>query len=146
MIWLLVKRDFFMIDILLRESPLLRAADLWWEYHEYDGRLFAASGVLSGYRGIDRQVARWCFEYENEESLRVHLNTKKTAGFIIDSSQAFPNGRAPRWPADIAVVALKAHCVFFFFKVSSSVHEAIARAIMLSCRTFDAIGNLFHCT
>lgn len=108
----------------------------------YDCRLFAASGLSSGYDEIDRQVDRWHFHHESEESLRVRAAIRMAARFVIDNERAFPNGRVPRRPADIAVVALKSHRVFLDAATQSGTPEAIAKAIVQACRAFDATGYL----
>ena len=109
---------------------------------DYDYRLFAASGLLSGHGEIDQQIARWRFHYGNEESRRAHAAIRATARFVIDHARAFPGGRVPQRPADIAVVAIKSHRVFLDATVQSGAPEAIARAIVQACRTFDATARL----
>lgn len=109
---------------------------------DYDCRLFAASGLSSGYGEIDRQVARWHFCHESEESLRIHAAIRIAARFIIDNERAFPQGRAPKRPADVTVVALKSHRVFLDAATRSGTPAAIAKEIVQACRAFDATGCL----
>ena len=113
---------------------------------DYDCRLFAASGLSSGYGEIDRQVARWHFHHESEESLRLHAAIRTAARFVIDNERAFPHRRVPKRPADITVVALKSHRVFLDATAQSGAPEAIAKAIVQACRAFDATGCLASTT
>lgn len=109
---------------------------------DYDCRLFAASGLLSGHGEIDQQIARWRFHYGNEESRRTHAAIRATAGFVINHAGAFPEGRVPQRPADIAVVAIKAHRVFLDAIVQSGAPETIAQSIVQACRAFDTTARL----
>ncbi len=113
---------------------------------DYDCRLFAASGLPSGHGEIDQQIARWRFHYGNEESLRAHAAIRATARFVIEHAQAFPEGRVPQRPLDITVVALKSYRVFLDPKAQSGDPAAVAKAIVQTCRTFDATGRLAFST
>lgn len=113
---------------------------------DYDCRLFAASGVLSGHGEIDHQIARWRFHYGDEESRRTHAAIRATARFVIDQARAFPEGRVPQRSLDITVVALKSYRVFLDPKAQSGDQEALAKAIVQACRTFDATGRLAFST
>lgn len=109
---------------------------------DYDCRLFAAAGLPSGHGEIDQQVARWRFGYNDDESRRLQAAVRAAARFVGEHARAFPLGRVPRRPADIAVVALKAHRVFLDPATQSCVPEAIAQAMVHACRAFDATGSL----
>lgn len=62
---------------------------------DYDYRLFASSGLLSGHGEIDQQIARGRFHYGNEESRHTHAASRATTGFGINHAGAFPEGRVP---------------------------------------------------
>lgn len=109
---------------------------------DYDCRIFAAAGLPSGHDEIDRQVVRWRFHYMDEDSRRAHAAVRAAARFIAGNPQAFPGGRVPRRPADIAVVALKSHRVFLDPDLRSAAPEVIAEEIVQACRSFDATGCL----
>lgn len=104
---------------------------------EYDCRLFAAAGISAGIEAIDRQARRWRFRYADAASERAHQATRAAAAFLREHRSAFPGGRAPDRPADIALVAAKAHHVFLA-PDGAAAPQAIARQVIEACRQFEA--------
>lgn len=127
---------------LLRDGACAIYRDRPQACRDYDCRLFAAAGIQSGLGGIDRQAGRWRFRYDGEESRRTHAAVRAAARFVVEHAQAFPGGRVPQRPADIAVVALKSHRVFLGATRQWRVPEEVARAVVHACRVFDATGCL----
>lgn len=113
---------------------------------DYDCRVFAAAGIESGQDLVDRQIRRWRFRHDREESRLAHAAVRAAARFVIEHPDAFPEGRAPRRPADIALVALKSHHVFLGGGHRDRPREAVAEAVVRACRVFDATGNLHPAT
>ena len=81
----------------------------------YDCRVLAAAGLTEG----DPQQApllehsrRWRFEYKTEEDRQRHQAVQAAARFIRDHAAAFPGGRIPAQPAQLAILAIKVHQVF----------------------------------
>ena len=109
---------------------------------DYDCRVFAAAALSSGHDPIDQQVRQWRFLHQSEASRHAQTAVRAAARFVTDHAGAFPGGLVPRRPADVAVVALKAHRVFLEPVRQSAEPTAIAQAVVQACRAFDATGQL----
>lgn len=109
---------------------------------DYDCRVFAAAGLSSGHDPIDQQVSQWRFLHQSEASRQAQAAVRAAARFVTEHAGAFPGGQVPRRPADVAVVALKAHRVFLDPTPQSAGPTAIAHAVVQACRAFDATGQL----
>lgn len=109
---------------------------------DYDCRLFAAAGISSGVERVDLRVRRWRFAYPTAESRLAHQATRAVARFMLNNTEAFPGGRVPTRPADVAVAALKAHRVLLPSAEQPATAREAALAIIDVCRAFDAGGGV----
>jgi uncharacterized protein len=125
--------------------PLLRAGDCGIYPHRpaackaYDCRVFAASGLLaeSERSAINERVASWAFRYAAPESRQRHDAIKTAARFMQEHKSAFPGGRVPTAPGELAILAIKVHGVFLHAPRGRQVHQTVAEVIR-ACRAFDA--------
>jgi Fe-S-cluster containining protein len=125
--------------------PMLRAGNCTIYPHRpsacrtYDCRVFAASGLLaeSERSAINERVASWAFRYAAPESRRRHDAIKRAARFVQEHQSAFPDGRVPTRPGDLAILAIKVHGVFLDAPRDRPVHQTAAEVIRAS-RAFDA--------
>jgi uncharacterized protein len=107
---------------------------------DYDCRVFAAAGLEAGGPEKERIIERvraWRFGYANERDLDAHHAVGAAARFIQGQRAAFPGGRAPVAPGDIAVLALKVHSVFLAPEVARWAPAEIAAAIVRASREFE---------
>lgn len=82
---------------------------------QYDCRIFAAAGMEAGgaeKRIINNRVRAWTFEYPTEHDRALHQAVREAATFLRERRDAFPGGRVPDNPSQIALIALRAHAVF----------------------------------
>ncbi len=81
----------------------------------FDCRLFAAAGLPAGgadKAGINDRAARWAFAYPRTEDAQAHAAVRAAAAFIRDQADAFPGGRVPDSPSQLALAALHAYRLF----------------------------------
>ena len=129
--------------------PLLRAGDCAIYPHRpsackaYDCRVFAASGLLaeSERSAINERVASWAFRYAAPESRQRHDAIKTAARFVREHRSAFPGGRVPTAPGELAILAIKVHGAFLDAPRGRPVHQTVAEVIR-ACRAFDARRHL----
>jgi uncharacterized protein len=111
---------------------------------DYDCRIFAAAGILAGERDksvINERIGAWQFRYSTEDSRFRHQAIREAARFILNNRDAFPGGRAPTAPTEIAIVAIKVYSVFLPpFRSCDPVQ--IAAAIIDASREFEATASL----
>jgi Fe-S-cluster containining protein len=108
---------------------------------DYDCRVFTAAGILAGGADkatINQRVQEWQFSYASGQDQQIHNAIKKAATFIVKNRAAFPGGRAPVAPSDIAVLAIKVHGVFLRPEIKSQTPSEIAEAIIRASREFEA--------
>ncbi|MDD2926813.1 YkgJ family cysteine cluster protein [Rhodoferax sp.] len=108
---------------------------------DYDCRVFAAAAIQAG--GVDKaainqRVQEWQFSYASGQDQQIHQAIKKAAAFITRNRAAFPGGRAPVMPSDIAVLAIKVHGVFLQPESNGQTPAELAAAIVQASRAFDA--------
>ena len=105
----------------------------------YDCRVFAASGLLaeSQRSAINERVASWAFRYAAPESRQRHDAIKTAARFMQEHKSAFPGGRVPTAPGELAILAIKVHGVFLDAPRGRQVHQTGA-VVILACRAGDA--------
>jgi uncharacterized protein len=78
----------------------------------YDCRVYAAADVEPDREEITRQAYAWVFGYPAERDRREHEAVRAAARFLQNHAAAFPGGRAPTEPGDIAISAVKVYGVF----------------------------------
>lgn len=108
---------------------------------DYDCRVFAAAGINAGGADkatINQRVQEWQFSYATDQDQKIHNAIKKAAAFIVKNRAAFPGGRAPVMPSDIAVLAIKVHGVFLMPDMRSQASSEFAVAIIRASREFEA--------
>lgn len=107
----------------------------------YDCRIFAAAGILAGEDDklvVNRRIALWEFDYPTERDRDEHRSVMRAAEFITSHPGAFPGGRIPTNPSQLALLALKVHELFLEGGASATMSErALARAIVDASRSFD---------
>jgi hypothetical protein len=112
----------------------------------YDCRVFAAAGIPAGGADkarITRQSRRWRFAYPLKRDREEHAAVQAAARFLQEHPEAFPGGRTPEHPSQVAVLALKACRVFLGADRAATAggrprtNAALARAFVRACRTFD---------
>lgn len=125
--------------------PMLRAGECAIYPHRplackaYDCRVFAAAGLLaeSERPAINERVASWAFRYAAPESRQRHDAIKTAVRFMQEHPSAFPGGRVPTRPGELALLAIKVHGVFVDAPRGRPVHHTVAEVIQ-ACRAFDA--------
>ncbi len=109
----------------------------------YDCRVFAAAGMAAGtdsFSRINARVRAWRFSYGSHHAQATHQAVQAAARFMQEKASAFPGGRVPRRPDELALLALKVHPVFLRADLSILTDSAIATAVIASSRDFDARG------
>lgn len=86
---------------------------------------------------INKRVGEWRFTYRADADRRAHAAMQAAAAFIQNNATSFPDGRAPKNPSGIAVLAAKVYTVFLDETLSSE-NTAIALAIVATSKAFDA--------
>lgn len=130
---------------LLAEHGCTIYADRPHTCRAYDCRLFAAVGMLAGGEdkaAINRRIARWRFAYPTARD-RQEQRAVKAAAFIRRHARAFPGGRVPVNPSQLAVLAIKVYEVFTAGDGVSPQPPTpspaeLAQAVIAACRRFDA--------
>lgn len=82
---------------------------------DYDCRVFAATGIPVDREcqpEIARRVRQWVFTYENEESRQQHSVVQQTARFLDANRDLFPPEILPRYPVQLAILAIEIHRLF----------------------------------
>ena len=108
---------------------------------DYDCRVFAAAGIDAGgtdKTAINQRVLAWQFSYATEQDLQIHKAVKAAAFFIEKNRAAFPGGRAPVSPSDIAILAIKVHHAFLMAETKNMTLAEKAEAIVHASREFEA--------
>jgi len=108
---------------------------------DYDCRVFAAAGIAAGdfqRAAINQRIRAWRFSYADDQDKQRHRAIKATASFIEKNRSAFPGGRAPVAPSDIAILAIKVHRVFLTPEARSRTPADTAEAIIRASRDFEA--------
>jgi Fe-S-cluster containining protein len=110
----------------------------------YDCRVFAAAGVAADAVPIARRVRRWRFRYATEADRLQHEAVRAAARFVRDHPACFPGGEAPRDPAQLAVLAVKAGDVFLASGEAAGAarraasDEQVAAAVVRANEDFEA--------
>lgn len=107
---------------------------------DYDCRVFAAAGLDAGGRekeGINKRVRAWRFSYSKGGDLETHHTVKAAAQFIKGQRTAFPGGRAPVAPGDIAVLAIKVRSVFLAPEAARRTPAETAMAVIRASQDFE---------
>jgi Fe-S-cluster containining protein len=107
---------------------------------DYDCRVFVAAGIDAGGKDksiINQRIQEWQFSYATSRAMQTHNAIKEAASFIVKNRAAFPGGRAPVMPSDIAVLAIKVHKVFLPPGINGTATE-IAAEIVRESRKFEA--------
>ena len=110
----------------------------------YDCRLFAAAGIAAGgadKTAINQRIKRWKFSYPSARDRQEHRAVKAAVTFVEKHADAFPGGRVPTNPSQLAVLAIKAYAVFLSGDGASkapSSNSEVAQAVIAACRLFDA--------
>jgi len=113
----------------------------------YDCRVFAAAGMAAGpdsFSRINARVRAWRFSYGSSHARAAHQAVQAAARFMEEKASAFPGGRVPRRPDELALLALKVHAVFLRADLPTLTGTAIAEAVIASSRDFDARGPDAH--
>ncbi len=107
---------------------------------DYDCRVFVAAGIEAeaDKAEINRRIRAWRFTFANESDQRVLEAIRAAASFLRDKRHAFPGGRAPSAPSDIAVMAIKVYPVFLGPNLADKADTEIATEIIARSRVFDA--------
>ena len=78
----------------------------------YDCRVFAAAGIDADREEITRRARRWRFACPAPRDRDELAAVRAAARFVRDNAAAFPGGRVPDDPGQLAVLAVKAAGVF----------------------------------
>jgi Fe-S-cluster containining protein len=102
----------------------------------YDCRIFTAAGMQAGpgKTMINERVARWRFDFADDDQRREQRAVQAAASFLRQHPVRFPGGHVPSRASDIAVLAVKSYTVFL---ESVPGDEQAAAAIVEACRSFD---------
>jgi uncharacterized protein len=106
---------------------------------DYDCRIFAAAGIDAGGEDkavINRRVREWRFSYSSATDQLEHDAVRAAAAFIRDRRDSFAV-RVPTSPMGIAVIAIKAYCVFLQGDVTLRDARDVARDVIDTIRMFD---------
>jgi len=82
---------------------------------QYDCRIFAACGIDAGgddKRTINERVRSWVFEHPTRRDRDLHQAVRDAAAFLREKRDAFPGGRVPDNPSQIALIAVRSHALF----------------------------------
>ena len=110
---------------------------------DYDCRVFAATGISVDAQAqpeIADRVRQWVFTYESESSRDEHRNVLETAAFLEGNRDLFPDGILPRYPVQLAALALEVNRLFFALKTKKQMDDCatsnaeIAQAILAALR------------
>jgi uncharacterized protein len=107
---------------------------------DYDCRVFAAAGIDAGgpeRAAVNQRVRAWRFSYAKDQDVQIHRAIKSAAAFILNRRAAFPGGRAPVAPGDIAALAIKVHHIFLISGQKDKTPAATAEAIIQASRAFE---------
>jgi len=102
----------------------------------YDCRIFTAAGMEAGpgRTMINERIARWCFEFADEDQRREQRAVQAAARFLRQHPVRFPGGHIPARPSEIAVLAVKSYGVFLDGEPD---HATAVTGIVEACRAFD---------
>ncbi|HET9622504.1 MAG TPA: YkgJ family cysteine cluster protein [Kofleriaceae bacterium] len=79
---------------------------------DFDCRVLAATGLTDDdHAEIAAQAARWKFTYRGAADRSEHARVRAAAAFLRDHGDAFPAGRLPRHPAQLAALAIRVYDV-----------------------------------
>src|SRR3954471_18116688 len=80
----------------------------------YDCRIFSAAGLEAGpgRTMINERIARWRFEFADEQQRREQRAVLAAAAFLRQHPVRFPGGHVPSRASEIAVLAVKSYGVF----------------------------------
>ena len=110
----------------------------------FDCRVLAAAGLRMYGRWAERinqRIGRWAFAFATGEDQRRFDAVRQAATFIRTNASAFPGGRVPTSPGDLAVLAIKVAEVFLSSPAMDSRH--LVQAIIAESRAFErtAMGD-----
>lgn len=110
----------------------------------YDCRVFAAAGIAAGAEDkarINERVRQWRFAYPAERDRRESAAVRAAARFIRGNAAAFPGGRIPDNPSQLAILAIKVYEVFMDIHGGSGSKDPdeTAREVVAASRRFDAL-------
>ena len=103
---------------------------------DYDCRVFAATGIAVDPKTqaeIATRVQAWAFDYESEKSREEHRAVKESAAFLEKNRDLFRPGSLPRYPVQLAALAITIYKLFAELtgkKPTAAPDAAIAKAIM----------------
>ena len=113
----------------------------------YDCRIFAAAGILAGGEdkaAINQRIQRWEFRYPSISDRVEHLAVQAAASFVQKHASAFPGGRVPTEPGQLAILAIKTYRIFLESEGNLTVQQTkpsaveIANAVIFASKEFDA--------
>ncbi|MEC5160461.1 MULTISPECIES: YkgJ family cysteine cluster protein [unclassified Janthinobacterium] len=114
---------------------------------DYDCRIYAATGIEltdAAQASIAERVANWRFAYPGEVDRKEHAAVLATAAFLRERKAAFPPRSLPGNPAQLAILAIKVHRVFFDLGEQAGAKPAdadIAKAVMAALEQFDVSAS-----
>ena len=106
---------------------------------DYDCRIYAAAGIEAGRQDtavINARVRAWTFSFADDHAHRAQRAVRAAADFVRRHAAAFPGGRVPTQPSDLAVLAIKVHRVFLREDLRDAKPATIARAVIEDSRSF----------
>lgn len=109
----------------------------------YDCRVFAAAGIAAGGRekqGVNLRVRQWTFEYTTLNDRAIHDAVRAAAKFISTRADAFPDGRAPDNPSQIAILAIQCRSLFLGSSTADLPATEIAHRIVAIARQAQNAG------
>ena len=104
----------------------------------FDCRVLAAAGLRMDGRWAERinqRIERWVFSFATGEDRRRFDAVRQAATFIRTNASAFPGGRIPTSPGDLAVLAIKVAEVFL--SSPAMAPRDIVQAIIAESRAFE---------
>jgi hypothetical protein len=111
---------------------------------DYDCRIFAAAGLMAGgadKSAINARVASWRFQYATQAARQRHQAVKAAAGFISKHAAAFPGGRVPTQPSELAILAIKVYTVFLAPNRSKAHPDKTAQAVIQASHDFETTSH-----
>lgn len=110
----------------------------------YDCRVFAAAGIPAGGREkqeVNLRVQQWAFEYTTPLDRAMHDAIRTAAKFITTRADAFPDGRAPDNPSQIAILAIQCRNLFLDSSAANLPATEIAHRIVANARQAQLLGR-----
>ena len=112
----------------------------------YDCRIFCAADLSPSTTEseICKRVKSWRFTYPYKKDRALHQSILSAVHFITNKPHCFPDAKIPEDPSQIALLAIKAHCVFGKKqKTMDRSDEDIAMEIVKSINHFEKKREAF---